>query len=143
MIDFPTVVCGGPVRDREWAMPLWCGGLLDLDYPKDKLSLAICANNCEDRTCETAQWWARRACAEGWRSGQVSRETFSTWSLNRRVEGRSQDYSAYAQARDLWVQMRGDAEWLFQVDSDVQVPADALRRLVALAVEHEARMLAG
>jgi len=122
-------------------MPLWCGGLLDLDYPQDKLSLAVLANNCEDRTFEAAEWWCKRAGDEGWRYGHVGRATFATTSQNQRGNGERHDYSAYARARDLWVGMRGDAEWLFQVDSDVQVPSDCLRRLMELAIDHDAKMV--
>lgn len=141
MSELPRVMVGGPVRDREWSVPLWLGGLLRLDWPRDRLTLAVAANDCRDATFEAAAWWVHRAGAEGWRRNCLRYDNFGTEADNTRRVGR-RDYRAFARARDAWVAMLGDEEWLLEVDSDVVVQPETLLELYRLATEHGLPMLA-
>lgn len=136
----PNVMVGGPVRDREWSVPLWLGGLLNLDYPRELLTLALLVNDSRDETLRCCHWWADRARAEGWSRVVLVQQNFGTIADNNDRAGR--DFQAFAKARDAWVNLRQGEPWFFQVDSDVQCEADTLRHLVELAQAHELEMLA-
>lgn len=131
MQRLPRVMVGGPIRDREWAVPLWLGGLLATSYPPELLSLVVVVNDSTDGTLAACDWWAERARAEGWARAEVVVHNLGTTADNNaRLPGR--DYSAYARLRDKWSSLREDEEWLYSVDSDVQVPHYLLQALVNL-----------
>ncbi len=139
-MSLPQVMIGGPVRDRAWSVPLWLGGLLGLDYPRELLTLAVLVNDSSDATYDCCRWWADRARAEGFGRVLVAQQNFGTLADNNDRHGR--DFTAFAKARDAWVNLRQAEAWFFQVDSDVQVEADTLTRLVELAESHRLDMLA-
>jgi len=131
MNELPRVMIGGPIRDREWSAPGWLDALLSLDYPRELLTLAVLVNDSRDGTEACCRWWAGRALDAGFGAARVRVEDFGTTTDNNVRAGR--DYAAFAQARDAWVAMRSEQEWLLQVDSDIQVPSDLLRRLLVEA----------
>ena len=153
---------GGPVRDREWAVPMWAGGIIGQDYPHERMSLAVLVNDSRDGTLDACYWWADAARQAGFWYSNVANRSFGCQVDNN--ARRHRDFLQFARVRDAWVAMRlsppaaasGSSpertplsepsglapEWLLQVDSDVQLPADTLRRLVELATESGARFLA-
>jgi len=141
-VSLPRVMIGGPVRDREWSVPQWLGGLLDLDYPRDLLTLAILVNDSQDATFEACRWWCDRAKSEGFGRVVLAERNFGTTvDNNLRQIGGSRDYTAFAKARDAWVELARDERKLFSVDSDVQVNADTLTELVTRSEKHGVQML--
>lgn len=138
----PKVMIGGPVRDREWIAPTWLNALIGLDYPSEQLRLAVLVNDSVDRTAEVCSWWSRMAAMRGIQA-LVEQHDFGCAIDNAyRGAGAQRDYLQFARVRDAWVDLRDDAEWLLSVDSDIQVPANLLRRLIELATEHSTPMLA-
>jgi len=139
----PKVMAGGPVRDREWSIPLWLGGLLDADYPRHLLTLAILVNDSQDGTFEACRWWGDLAKREGFGRVVIARQDFGTLADNNlRSVDDARDYSAFAKARQAWIGLARDEQKFFSVDSDVQTASDTLSRLVALSEQHQAAMLA-
>jgi len=137
MLHFPTVMVGGPVRDREWAVPMWLGGLSCQDYRGD-VRLAVLVNDSVDGTLDACRWWADNG---RWSRAQVNVLNWGCPTDNN--VRRDRDYLQFARARDAWTCMRDDdVEWLLQVDSDVQLPADTLSRLIELATDHDVKVLA-
>jgi len=141
-MSLPRVMIGGPIRDREWSVSLWLGGLLGLDYPKHLLSLVILVNDSTDGTLPACQWWAERALDEGYARAEVIVHNRGTVVDNNARRG-NRDYLAYAVLRDMWVAQRRDEEWLFSVDSDIQVPRHMLQGLAGFAQRDGYALLAG
>lgn len=139
-MTWPTVMVGCPIRDREWSVPLWMGGLLGLRYPHELLTLTALVNDSTDRTAAACEWWCREARAAGFRGARVGHQSFGT-TVDNNARRSDRDYLAFAKARDAWVNLRCDEEWLLAVDSDIAVPPELLTRLVELATAHDLRML--
>jgi hypothetical protein len=139
MEHFPKVMVGGPIRDRAWIAPTWLNALMSLEWPAEKLTLAVLENDSRDRTAAVCRWWLTEAAMLGVQTHFGSVELGSTRDNNVR---RGRDYEQFARARDAWVALRTDHEWLLQVDSDVQVSPETLVDLVRLAQGHGLKMLA-
>lgn len=142
MQQLPRVMVGGPVRDREWSVPLWLGGILGTAYPRELLSLVILVNDCLDETLRACTWWADRARAEGFRRALVVQQDLGTIVDNNARAG-NRDYAAYAKLRDAWANLREDETWCYQVDSDIQVPSYLLEPLLRIADRDGWDLLAG
>ncbi len=142
MQQLPRVMVGGPVRDREWSVPLWLGGILGTAYPRELLSLVILVNDCLDETLRACCWWADRARSEGFRRAVVVQRDLGQFVDNNARAG-NRDYAAFAKLRDAWVDLRDDEDWLYQVDSDIQVPHYLLEPLVRIADRDGWDLLAG
>lgn len=132
MQRLPRVMVGGPIRDREWAVPAWLGSLLGTSYPPELLSLVVVVNDSSDGTLEACHWWAARARAEGWARAEVHVHNLGCETDNNARRG-ERDYSAFARLRDMWASLADGEAWLYPVDSDVQVPHYLLQGLVNLA----------
>jgi len=140
-VSLPRVMVGGPVRDREWSVPIWLNALLALDYPKHLLTLAILVNDSADETEACCEWWAERAMSDGWHAAIVATRDWGC-TVDNNARGEYRDYNQFARARDTWTALRTDEEWILSLDSDVQVPADLLLQLVTHACDANVRMLA-
>ena len=138
----PTVMCGGPVRDREWSIPFWLGGLLATQYPPELLSLVLSVNDSADGTESACRWWCDRALAAGWARAEVHVQNLGQKVDNNR-RGLDRDYRAYAILRDKWAALRDGEEWTYQVDSDVQVGYHVLPGLIGIARRDGWDLLAG
>jgi len=132
---------GGPIRERAWSVPLWMGGLLGSDYPRELMTLCALVNDSQDNTLEACRFWGELARAEGFGRVWIVEQNFGTTADNN-VRDDHRDYIAFGKVRDTWsALLPADCEWAWSVDSDIQVAPDTLRRLVELAVEHDAKML--
>ena len=141
MSDLPRIMVGGPVRDREWSVPLWLGGLLASDYPRHLVTVAVLINDSRDGTEAACRWWGQRAADEGFGRVVIQRVDFGC-AVDNNVR-RERDYRQFARVRDAWVALRREEELLFPVDSDIQVPRRMLPRLVELARRDRVSLLAG
>lgn len=144
MSSLPRVMIGGPIRNREWSVPLWLGGLTGLDYPKHLLTLAALVNDSADQTLDACRWWGDEAGRLGFGDVVIDEANLGTLvDLNQRHLRRDSDcYRPFAIARQRWIDLRTDEEWFLQVDSDIQVPASLLTDLLELAGEHDVKFLA-
>ena len=140
MTNLPRGMIGGPIRDREWSVPLWLGGLLGLTYPRELLSLVILVNDCSDGTRSACQWWVDRARDEGFYRAELHELNLGTTVDNNARQVR--DYRAYAVLRSKWACLCDTERWIFSVDSDVQVPHWTLQGLVGLAQRDDYDLLA-
>lgn len=43
-----TVLLGVPIHDREWILPLFLEKVIEIDYPKDLITIYFLVNNCDD-----------------------------------------------------------------------------------------------
>ena len=139
--QLPKVLLGGPAHNRAWSVPAWLGSLLGQRYPRDLLSLGVLVNDSRDRTLEACQVWGDMARREGCRRVVVERHDLGV-TVDQTVRDKSRNLPAFATMRDAWVALRDDEEWLLQVDSDVQLPADTLAKLLRRALDHDVKMLA-
>ncbi len=142
MSELPRVMVGGPIRDREWSVPLWLGGLLDTTYPRELLSLVVVVNDSKDRTYDACRWWADRALSEGWARAEVLTHDLGT-AVDNNARQADRQYKPYAQLRDFWSALRGpDDLYLYSVDSDIQAPRWLLQALVGFAARDDYALLA-
>lgn len=129
MAAYPSIILGGPLRDRAWICGEWLIALLNQNYPPEKMRVVLLLNDSHDETREICEWIRDRY---GWMVADfqiVERNFGCTHDNNNRLLER--DYGQFARARNAWLAQRRPGEWCFSVDSDVLCPPETLPGLVA------------
>lgn len=122
----PKVMIGCPVRDRAWVLPRYLEAICSFDYPRDLLTYGFIINDCRDETPQLLENFSRR---------QVG-PVLLHWENHLRpgtAERSSYCFKRLAALRNLLLEqfLRTDCDYLFSIDSDILLPADGLRKLLA------------
>ncbi|MFO7273874.1 MAG: hypothetical protein DIU55_003270 [Bacillota bacterium] len=122
-MSLPLVLIGCPVRNRARVLPAYLSTLEALDYPPELLRFAFVLNDSVDESEEILCAFAGRRP-----TALLRRDLgFPRWQRGY------YSYENLALLRNLLIEeaLRGGADYLFSVDSDVLPPPHTLRRLLA------------
>jgi len=126
----PNVCIGFPVRNREWVLPYTLEGIVNLDYPKNRIGMRMIVNDSVDDTFKQLMQFKKQ-----YRS-QYRYISIETYNLGTRPDERR----ANVRDKTIWVMGRmkncitdalslSDDLWLY-MDSDIILKKDTLRLLV-------------
>ncbi|MEN6391508.1 MAG: glycosyltransferase family 2 protein [Syntrophomonas sp.] len=120
------IMAGCPVRNRAWVLPTYLTALTQMDYPPEAIEFCFVINNCQDETPAILRDFAR-SCPSPVR---LVEEDYS------RPGGFKRGYYSLARLADLRNRLLREfldsaCTHLFSVDSDIILPASALRQLLA------------
>jgi hypothetical protein len=130
----PSVLILTPIKNAERFLPGYFDLITQLDYPRDKLNLALLEGDSDDGTYEQLQ-----DCAQHW-SGNFANLDLFRHHFNFRIEG--ERWAAEKQfarrsviskcRNELFKQADRGQEWVLWIDADViDYPADSLLQLLA------------
>lgn len=137
---YPTVLIGAPVRNRGWILPLYLRHILELDYPKDRISLRWILNDSFDNSKEILEDF-RRKYFTLYKSIMVSEYDFNFPNdMGEKGNGRHSngiDRSIYtAPALSICRNLLLDTaqatqqQFVFFIDTDILVKPDVLNNLL-------------
>lgn len=130
-MSLPKIIIGAPIRDREWILPEYFNALLELDYPKELISFCFILNDCEDNSSTLVTQFMDLALKMGYRRVNVSTYNLNAVKDTRSSDIRAQIYHSLAKIRNYLLSQIEDEDYLFSVDSDIIIPPDSLKKLVA------------
>jgi glycosyltransferase involved in cell wall biosynthesis len=117
---------GCPVRNRAWILQDYLHSLLKMDYPSRLIEYCFIINDCQDQTPEILADFAATA---------PSPVYLVNINLNTRYGHKRGEYSFknLALLRNLLLErfLQSMCQYLFSVDSDILVPPNTLRDLMA------------
>jgi len=119
-------MAGCPVRNRAWVLPTYLTALTQMDYPAEAIEFCFVINNCQDETPVILGDFAR-SCPSPVRLVEDN---------HSRPGGYKRGYYSLARLADLRNRLLREfldstCTHLFSVDSDIILPAFALRQLLA------------
>lgn len=146
--EYPTLLVGNPVRNQHnrdnarekygadltkaWALPEYIDGLLRLDYPKDRITVAFLVNDCTDNSLDLLMQF-RDAFGSQYRKFLIEQVDFGHLPYQR-VKEAGKDYIRFkelAKVRNTWLDTcLGDEENIFSVDTDIILLPDTATTLL-------------
>jgi hypothetical protein len=130
MSNNPNVCIGFPARDRAWVLPFTLEGIVNLDYPKNKIGLRLVVNDSSDNTFKLLMQFKKK-----YRSlyRYISIETINMGT-------RPDERRASVRDKTVWIMGRlknfitdalslSDDLWLY-MDSDIILKKDTLQLLI-------------
>lgn len=125
-IIYPKIKICAPFKDDEWCLPEFLEGIVNLNYPKDRLSLYFLENDSQDKTLEKLKKWAKQ-----WRSEY---RRIEVTSMQFRVKGQEhvwpeQTLENMTFMRNGFLKNIGDNDYIFNLDSDVVLQPQTLKQL--------------
>lgn len=120
------VMVGCPVRNRAWVLPTYLAALTQMDHPAEAIEFCFIINDCQDETPGILRDFAR-SCPGPVRLVEEK---------HSRPGGYKRGYYSLSRLADLRNRLLGEflnssCTHLFSVDSDIILPAFALRQLLA------------
>ena len=128
-MNLPKVMIGAPVRDRAWILPRYLDAIYKLDYPRKNISLCFILNDSTDDSKDILFKFMDDHNTE-YASISIEEINFGTPKdirYNRCSEG---IYTSLASLRNELLDSLNDEDYFFSIDSDIIVPAGALKRLI-------------
>lgn len=133
-----NILIAAPVRNRAWVLPEYLEHLRNLDYPKEKLAFKFILNDSTDESEKILNEFKENYQPE-YRYIEIEKADFgypSDWGEDReknKLNRFKYAYKALSKLRNLilataWADLETD--YLFQVDSDILVRPDVLKRLI-------------
>lgn len=125
----PIVVIGAPVRNRAWVLPFYLQRIYDLDYPKDKIILLFLINDCTDNSQEILLRF-QAAHAPEYRDIILLQHDMNQIPDERIRLTRDAIFHSLAILRNIMLIYAAQADYYFNVDTDILIPPDALQLLL-------------
>jgi len=117
-IYYPRVLVTSLLRDREWCLDEFLEGLYSQDYPKDRLSLLLLANNCVDKTIPMLKEWASKHKDE-YASVRVVERTYPETKEEGEHVWSADKIHYMIEMRNYCLENIGINDFVFNLDSDV------------------------
>ena len=117
-IYYPRILVSSLIRDREWCIDEFLEGLYIQDYPKDRLSLLLLANNCVDKTVPMLKEWAAKHKDE-YASIRIVERTYSETKQEGDHVWSDKKIHYMIEMRNYCLDNIGINDFVFNIDSDV------------------------
>lgn len=137
------VMIGCPVRNRAWILPRYLEHLAGLDYPRHLLEYCFIINDCSDHSAEILDEFAARPGiraqlihADNKPVSAAALSFGASSTAGRSIPGHARgrySLSRLAALRNILLEafIASDCQYLLSVDSDILVPPQTLRELLA------------
>ena len=134
--DFPIIFLGCPINPgREFIVGDYLQHLYDLDYPKDKIRVGFLVNHPEGQDSTQLLKLLRnfKDKTQNQYMDVTIREVVGDYDYTSERMGRTQQrrFSYFAAIRNEWIELRGDADYIYSVDSDILIPPHSLKQLLS------------
>lgn len=128
MEQFPSVTIGCPISNRSYVIKRYLEGILNLDYPKDKIRIYFLVNNCNDGTDMELKNFKR---SHEKKYLNITLEKYKMpYREDKRVSVyRNETYRRLAELRN-YVLSKIDTDYYFSVDSDIILNPNSLTELL-------------
>lgn len=134
--NFPTIFLGCPVNPgREFVVPDYLQHLYQLDYPRDRIRVGFLVNHPEAQDATQLLQLLRNFQAKT-RTQYMDvtvEEVVGDYDYGSNMMGRNQQrrFGYFAAIRNRWIELRGDCDYIYSVDSDILVPPHSLKQLLS------------
>lgn len=129
-----TVVCGGPVRNREFVLEKHLKAVYELEHDKKDIILYYLVNDSVDFTTDILEHFKKAHIQEY--KDIIIQEKFYGFPEDIRANGRNTEtFKQFSIVRNDWLQcikeLNCTVDWVLSIDSDILIPNTALKKLIS------------